>query len=448
MEKQESRVGSSSQSVQDVSDDAMSTLEPINHWEIRLSWSEYVDGKWAPKQISKEFIKKTRYSLSEQDLLFAASISPTTEQLTIAIIEEGCTCPRGKFQLSDIQSPVAASSEVECESVGTGPSNYSYAFSSRAVSAKLELSNTLYLNSVTDHKLLPIDTQKGQTITLDDPFFFSDDQRTYFVRPVTIRLIEKIKKPARHKPFIPEIVDDSRYAIPVDVPDFGPDDYLPVEGTIRFATAKIQNKYLRNCRVSNEPVMATFLKAANTEEPEVSRRTTRTVRSTKRVADVRQVDSKKYAATSSLNEAFDAIGGAVYRGPEFQFGFTEGLEFHTFYHPWSSQYVANLNQGGLSRGSKPPAYPAGLMECDTEILSDEGGTFEDAYDPNFTNGLVQKPADFETRTYYKENVCFDVYGANSLYNWELFFHAPLYIASEAEQERQVQRSHEMVSLHF
>jgi hypothetical protein len=36
---------------------------------------------------------------------------------------------------------------------------------------------------------------------------------------------------------------------------------------------------------------------------------------------------------------------------------------------------------------------------------------------------------FEKGTYYKENVCFDVYGANSLYNWELFFHAPLYIAT-------------------
>ena len=34
-----------------------------------------------------------------------------------------------------------------------------------------------------------------------------------------------------------------------------------------------------------------------------------------------------------------------------------------------------------------------------------------------------------TRTYYKENVCFDVFGANSSYNWELFFHAPLYIAT-------------------
>lgn len=37
--------------------------------------------------------------------------------------------------------------------------------------------------------------------------------------------------------------------------------------------------------------------------------------------------------------------------------------------------------------------------------------------------------DDPNRTYFKENVCFDPLGANSLYSWELFFHAPLYIAT-------------------
>jgi hypothetical protein len=69
------------------------------------------------------------------------------------------------------------------------------------------------------------------------------------------------------------------------------------------------------------------------------------------------------------------------------------------------------------------------MEADTSLPSDEGSTFEDTYDPTFTHGLVRKPADFDARTYYKENVCFDPHGANSLYNWELFYHAKLYIAT-------------------
>jgi hypothetical protein len=96
-----------------------------------------------------------------------------------------------------------------------------------------------------------------------------------------------------------------------------------------------------------------------------------------------------------------------------------GLEFHTFHHPYTRQYVKRLNQGGLAR----------LMEADTVLPSDNGATFESAYDPVFAHGFVQKPADFKKRTYYKQNVCFDSFGANSSYNMELFFHVPLFIAT-------------------
>src|SRR6185503_4111897 len=108
------------------------------------------------------------------------------------------------------------------------------------------------------------------------------------------------------------------------------------------------------------------------------------------------------------------------RGTKEQFTRTDtGLEFHIFYHPFSSSYVTSLNQGGVSR----------LLESDTTIPSDGGTLFEETYIPNLDQNFVQKPADFATGTYYKENVCFWPYGANSLYNWELFFHAPLYIAT-------------------
>lgn len=134
--------------------------------------------------------------------------------------------------------------------------------------------------------------------------------------------------------------------------------------------------------------------------------------------------------TAHIGEAFGAALDLGYMTRVWLIRLAKGLEFHTLYHPFSSEYVQNLNQGGLSRGCKPPEeYPPGLMESDTEISPDDGTTFTDAYDPDFRWGLVQKPTDFDSRTYHEENVCFDVYGANSQYNWELFFHAPLYIAT-------------------
>src|SRR5262249_52683937 len=130
--------------------------------------------------------------------------------------------------------------------------------------------------------------------------------------------------------------------------------------------------------------------------------------------------SKTYATEMSYTgKAFGgALAGSYYDLSSITRDDT-GLEFHTFYHPYSSDYVKNLNQADVP----------GLMESATSLPSDNGATFEGYYSPNFQYGFVQKPGDFSTRTYYKENVCFDVYGANSLYNWELFFHAPLYIAT-------------------
>ena len=114
----------------------------------------------------------------------------------------------------------------------------------------------------------------------------------------------------------------------------------------------------------------------------------------------------------NVGEAFGLGLYVGYVGWDWSIRYEKGLEFHTFYHPVSGEYVTKLNRQGVP----------GLLESDTAIPSDDGALFEDSYDPNFTNGLVQKPSDFADplRTYYKENVCFDPYGANSLYNWELF----------------------------
>ncbi|MFN3531517.1 MAG: hypothetical protein ACK41Q_03245 [Candidatus Brocadia sp.] len=190
-----------------------------------------------------------------------------------------------------------------------------------------------------------------------------------------------------------DIVDDSIYATkPIDIPDYRPDDYMPGEEIITPFTGGNPTYYMASGNVNQPEGRAMMMRSGNAATIEISH--------------------IEPAFGAGKDMIYDWIG--KYKLPK-----DKGLEFHTFYHPFSSKYVTRLNQKGLPW----------LMESDTEIPSDNGITFEDAYDPNFTNGLVQKPSDFVKRTYYKENVCFDVYGANSLYNWELFFHAPLYIAT-------------------
>ena len=93
----------------------------------------------------------------------------------------------------------------------------------------------------------------------------------------------------------------------------------------------------------------------------------------------------------------------------------KGFTFYSFFHPYTTEFIKRLNKGGV---------PA-LMATDTDLsLNDNGDVFKDDYDP--TN-LVTKSAENPRP---KVNIDFDYdRGAYSLYNWELFFHAPLYIAT-------------------
>ncbi|MBI5909226.1 MAG: hypothetical protein HY848_04665, partial [Betaproteobacteria bacterium] len=381
IEKQETPSRGEGQTVAGAFDGPITALEATRYWEIRLAWSEHVDGKWSPKQISKEFIKEIPAddSASEKDLLFTASISAANQELAIALTDASNQYGyKRAFVLSDIQSPVRVPRLLLINPWSTeDESIYDYAFSRRAANSTLELLDDVYFQNQTDHKLLPIDTLKGLDITLDEPFFFSDAYRTYFVRPVDIKIIKALTHPEEFKPYIPESGNDRAYNIKA------PSSSSSIQATGIYGSVGAASTVSSPAEYAIEmaPAGQAFSGSQNY--------------------------AKANLQISKLTRSDD-----------------KGLEFHTFYHPYSSQFVTNLNRDGLS----------GLMESDTTIEGDtitdpDAGTFVDEYDPNFSQGLVQQPSDFAERTYYKENVCFDVYGANSLYNWELFFHAPLYIAT-------------------
>lgn len=420
--------GTSSKSVEEVSDDSMSSLEANEILEVRMAWSEYLDGKWTPKQVTKEYVREWPHDdhlTVEKDFLFTPGIDASTQELTITISDNYWNAQRGRFRFSDIQSPVRT--EHYGDARFNTESTYDYHFARRKAYATLELTGDLFLKRATSHKLLPVDTEKGADIDLDSPFFFSDALRTYFVRPVTIKIIDGIKFPDLYRPYIPEVRAEWE---PFPIPDIGPDDFLPIdeiEDRLRFGGfggiggGGVPTYHIAN-NGAGEAVVAT---AVGMESAHLMERRPMMMRSSTAVAPnaaevAAGVSGAQYymANIATVDHAFGVAGNFLgVLDWVYNYKTDTGLEFNTFYHPYSSNYVKRLNQGGLP----------GLLASDTVLPSDNGVTFENAYDPNFVNGYVQKAPD--DRTYYKENVCFDVYGANSLYNWELFFHAPLYIAT-------------------
>jgi hypothetical protein len=284
----------------------------------------------------------------------------------------------------------------------------------------LDIEGNSYLQASVIHKLLYSNQLTDYAPRLAYPFFYFDTHRSYFVRPVDISIIYGIRNPGYHIPYIP----DKYEYIEKLFPEIEPDVYMTGE----------RASYYTSRSGINQPVRSSITDTGNINTP-TSRAMMMRSGSTTRAAtgDRKSVSKNCVMEIAHVEAAFGAVKDMLHVDWGMLFRYDKSLEFHTFYHPFSSEYAKNLNHGGLSRGNKPPEFPPGLMESDTEILSDEGDIFENTYNPDFTHGLVRRHSAFDTppdpRTAYKENVCFDVYGANSLYNWELFFHAPLYIAT-------------------
>lgn len=99
--------------------------------------------------------------------------------------------------------------------------------------------------------------------------------------------------------------------------------------------------------------------------------------------------------------------GTLYNGPISSTVPTDTYRFHTFYHAQLPKFVAALNKGGI------PALLTLPNQAQTDTMA-----FSSTYQPT---ALVNS-------NYPSDNVQFDFSAPYSIYNWELFFHAPMLIA--------------------
>lgn len=395
----------------------LSALKPTEYWEIHLAWSEYVNGKWTPKQLTKEFIYFLIEGRKEADLHWMFYIN-NDQSLEIVTIAYGTVSNNvsgwflyGFFHLDDITSKVEAHGDGNAIYKLSDPpwSDYSVDYMSYIKADKLRLLEKEYLSNPIKHKLIvsPIATNYVQN--LDTPFFFSSNQKTYFVRPYDTIVSDIIANPTR---YIPQIVAelDIRFVEPdPSGPITRPGEHVTLPGGgIRGINNTSTNTFAR----ISQPAQQSIRKLSAGNSPL----------------------AKNFSSMRSA--VAPALGGYLEDGWKIQISQPHpqtNLEFHIFYHPHSNDFIKNLNQGGISIGNKPiNQFSAGLMESDM-LYSPNKTVFEDLFDPNpdlvrmvTATDLLPYP---QGHTFYQENICFDVQGANSIYNWELFFHAPLYIAT-------------------
>ncbi|KAF3906395.1 hypothetical protein ABW20_dc0104863 [Dactylellina cionopaga] len=101
--------------------------------------------------------------------------------------------------------------------------------------------------------------------------------------------------------------------------------------------------------------------------------------------------------------------------------YTSGnFSFSSFYHPFIPSFIFKLNTLGIE----------GLLQRETQ-KQEIKSYFKDTYNPNLLLAPVENHA--------KYNVDFED-GVFASYNWELFFHVPIYIADRLTQEQKYEES--------
>lgn len=94
--------------------------------------------------------------------------------------------------------------------------------------------------------------------------------------------------------------------------------------------------------------------------------------------------------------------------------------FHLHCHPYASELASRIDRGSL----------AALLAANTDRMLTDEKYFSEIYRPS---GLVDN-------RYPKKTIDFDIEGAYSLYNWELFFHAPLTFAIHLSRNQQFEEA--------
>lgn len=109
----------------------------------------------------------------------------------------------------------------------------------------------------------------------------------------------------------------------------------------------------------------------------------------------------------------------------------EKLRFYAFQQPYVCKFIEELQKGGI----------AGLLTLANQRWTRDRAGYKDSNLPSLSPPkgpffqYQYSPTDVVDKEYPRFNVDFDVHGAYAQYNWEMFFHIPLFIATRLMQDQ-------------
>ncbi|MBD1822981.1 peptidoglycan-binding protein [Cyanobacteria bacterium FACHB-DQ100] len=394
------------------------------YWEIQLAWSEYKNGKWStkqvlPKSLTSRISSKLEY-LQKEDFTFSAQVYDNS--LTIWCFENKILGGGGEFgkQGFGLFKFIGCYGEIVAEGIN-------YDLSHIAVVEKLF--NLLLPTSATgsDHSNMWIEEKgnknnrlsfKGYTSPLlrsyptKEPPYEKSYEYTLGVTPGTFRLLF----PHQYSPFelfIDSLLDKINKAQPNLMPPrqaFTPFFYQD-QGRTFFVTSKIvevsPTKTLKpNLDLGRFQQNRSFLRG-----DEILALTPSGLANGSTIAPIGIANSEIVSSHGSIS----MVGS---RQPAQIPNYLLRYLFETFYHPYVCTFIKELNRHGIE----------GLLNPNKDLMKPAAQQLrrQRIQQEYFNN--TYKPSDVVSVPYPKDDIDFSYNGAYSLYNWELFFHAPLLIA--------------------
>lgn len=439
--------------------------DPLTRWELKLAWSEYRKGQWTPKQnsaralFSKSFWKPFNFWGNPMDILCLPEqrrhyfrALPDAEGLTISCFRRyhdfsqkalwdgvfydptgvglpfeghdsvgqfrftGC---RGRAEVDDVDGTLAFESLREPEDT----LNAEMAFDAGSGADELILQDskkTKVLRDVdTRFRFLPPQeiTDLGKK---SYPFVYQDAKRAYFAIPTF-----DDPRPVRQvfmNPFVDihvEIDDPIVFKIPL--PDKGnPAPLIFNRYRSPFVMASPgTNGHFPSTRLSNGDGHFLTTRLVNGDG---SALLVRDERMTSNPVIVQELDVAKQTAKKAHKAGGQGPQPPITEAPPSASDMilvqSLFLKFHTFFHPHVCGFIKTLNRLGT-----PGLLTLGSQKLNNDPNNDT--VFDNVYDP----------APIVHDDYPREDVDFRPEGAYSLYNWELFFHAPLLIADRLSKNQ-------------
>ncbi len=372
--------------------------KPRRYYEIRLAWSEYRDGKWSPRRVSNEpaTTATTTELPSREELAFWTQIDNEGRLYIFFGVHRNASpqlAPNNElFRFAECNGALEVSSGVatviKIQTRFPGTNGYFNGMMERASSNVLTAitGGEIFTNEV--WKFLPEGAEKTADVLLKTPGAF------------------RLMVPHAERPFVSQS------------PFFYQDDS-------RTFFVMPRGKYVGGFTGPNDAKITDW-QTTPLELPDiVTTQITRILRS-----------------NTILSPGTTAIALSLPMNWEATF-----FRFENFYHPYISLLIEQLNRHGIEGMLRPdpeqePPSRRSLVNALRRQRKSEA-LFNSTYKPNEKNvvNVYELSAAEKSNAGPLEEFDFSYGGAFSIYNWELFFHAPFMLAKRLSANQRFTEAH-------